>query len=240
MIIVGYSRTFSTILTPSLTGTPTIYFQSPQSEASPKTIAHTASTGHIVIRIIGRTNSSTAIVPAVTWNGAAMTTVGLTQPNPAASGSCFAYAAVIRGGDTGAHNISIGRNVSMGRYLVRIDDIADLPVGWAGDDDVARAPSASNTLAVTSTPGGVSSLLLSMGGVATTNDNAHPVTVDGAWTTDSTLNGDYVPDTSMHSRGCFASAIGGAIGADKTATYTLSGGVTDATFCASIFELKGA
>jgi hypothetical protein len=240
MIIVGYSRTFNTFLTPSLTGTPTTYFASAQSETNPRTIAHTSTTGNVVMRIIGRTNSSTTIVPAVTWNGAAMTIVGLTQPNPAASGDCFAYGAVIQGGATGLNDLVISRPTPMGRYLVRIDDIANLPVAWAGHETVARAPSASNTQAVTSVPEGASSLLLSWGGVVMANDSSVPVQVDGAWTVNSQLNGDTVPDTSAHSRGCFASMTGGGIGVNKTATFTLSGAQTSATFCASVIELLGA
>lgn len=241
MLIVAYSRTFGGLfVTPSLTGTPTTYANQAQSESSPLQISHTSSTGNVLIRHVLRSNSSTTITPNYDWDGADMTNIVQSQSTPNASGNCSVFAAIIRGGSTGTHNLTINRNTPIGRYCVRIDDIANLPVDWNGNSDDTRAPSAVNTINCAITTAAGSSLILCAGGVVATLDAKNPIGVDGAWTVNSQLNSDTVPDTSAHTRAVFASKLGGVMGATEDVDFTTNNGGTDSTFAGIIFELKGA
>lgn len=237
MLIVGYSRPRGW-LTPSLVGTPTTYFNSSQSETSDRDITHTSLTGNVLVRMLARTNSTTHPAPTATWNGTPLTQIALERPSVATSGSSFLWGGIIRAGSTGAQTLRITRNTSMGRYVVVVDDLDNLPASYLGDADTARVVSAANTLDVTSTPTGYLSLLVGWGGTVTSTDSANPVTV-ADWTTGHTLNGDVVPDTSAHTRAVFVSRAGGAIASPLTATYALSGGQTSALLIGAVVELKG-
>ena len=225
-------------VTPSLVGTPTFHISPTTSENSPRDISHTSTTGNVLVRVLGRTNSGTTITMAGTWNGVAMTQLCLGQPSPAAASQSFLWGAIIRGGATGANTLAITKNTSAGRYVVRIDDIADLPADFLGATPVVtRAVGAVNSLAASLTPEGAESLMLTWGGVVVMADSAHPIGVAGDWDLDGVMNGDAVPDTSVHSRGAFGSRVGGDAAAQITSTLTASGAQTSTTFTTAIVEL---
>lgn len=237
-------------LTPSLDA-GTTYFNSAQSETDTRDINFTATTGDILVRMVARTNSGTALTMTGTWDqggtNAAMTQIAITQPSPAASAGTFVWGAYIRGGATGAKVLRLTKNVSGGRYAVLIQNITNMPAGTVLGHvpTPTRNTNAVNNLAITVDPVGPRSLLLAWGGIVATADAKHPIGVapddspGPGWTVDAQLNGDVVPDTSAHTRAGFFHMTGGAIGADQIATISTANAATDLTFAMCAAEILG-